>query len=204
MTNLRYSIGEEIIACSFIDEKCSSISQPYMFFSFSEEIVGVRFIKLKVKEHVKVPGEFDDEKQYDGFILEGDDGKVYHNQYPYACYGQLDDKRNRVFTLEIPKGKFKEVFENSKEVPYEYILLNEVYPPIWKAVNEDLEKLPSSLKDKLLKLNDMFLKEFEEKFPDLKIEVKNHSFTEKDGTVVELEGLKVVHIKKKVSEEENS
>ena len=56
----RYSVGEEIYACVFVYSDRISTSQPYMMRSI-ETPTDIKFIKLTVKEHHKVPGDYDEE-----------------------------------------------------------------------------------------------------------------------------------------------
>ena len=45
-------------------------------------------------EHRRVPGVWDDEVKYDGFIFKAGD-KVFYNQYPRASYSQISDEADR-------------------------------------------------------------------------------------------------------------
>lgn len=57
-------------------------------------------LRLKCIEHHKVPGEWDDEPKYDGFIFEASDGTKYVNQYPRAAYGQVSDRCDGLIFLK--------------------------------------------------------------------------------------------------------
>jgi hypothetical protein len=58
---------------------------------------GIEVKLLEVTEHHKVASEFDDTPDCDGFVLrETVTGDIWHNQYPVAVYGQLDDSRDRM------------------------------------------------------------------------------------------------------------
>lgn len=64
----------------------------------------LEFQKLVVKEHHLVPGEWDnasDEKKNDGFVLAAENGHVWHNQYPVAHYGQMNDNCDGLFRLDV-------------------------------------------------------------------------------------------------------
>lgn len=168
----RYQIGQELYVISFIYPNRSSISQPLM--GWERDIpVDVKFKKLTVTEHHKVRGEFEEELKYDGFILKDDGDDKFTNQYPVASYGQISDKGDRVFRLK-PKDKesYKDLFINETKRPYEYILIEEVYGPIYKfLINEKpegFEDLEVSLKG----IKEMMDKKFEEAFPGFKLEAK--------------------------------
>lgn len=59
-------------------------------------------------EHHKVPNYWDDSTppklDCDGFIFKGADGKVWHNQYPRASYGQLDDRQDQIVSCASPSA----------------------------------------------------------------------------------------------------
>lgn len=66
----------------------------------NHDFVGFDLVLLRCERRERVHWEYDDtnEKKYDGFIftqIGGDDsGRVFHNQYPVAHFGQLDDSAN--------------------------------------------------------------------------------------------------------------
>jgi len=93
---MRYTVGQVVLFLHivFIPKE---LRMGGLYFPWADEFVGVKFKKLLCKEHHRVPGDWDDEIKYDGFIFsETVDGKeeIYHNQYPRASYGQLDDSGN--------------------------------------------------------------------------------------------------------------
>jgi hypothetical protein len=52
---------------------------------------------LEVAAHHKVPSEWDENPEHDGFVLrEVGSDQMWHNQYPRAVYGQLDDSYDRI------------------------------------------------------------------------------------------------------------
>ena len=69
-----------------------------------DEVMGICIELLKCVSHHKVSSSCsgpNDDKTHDGFIFENNDGVVYHNQYPYAAYGQLNDSADSRFTRKI-------------------------------------------------------------------------------------------------------
>lgn len=93
---MRYNVNQVVLFMhiNFIPKE---LRMGNLFFPWKDELVGVSFKKLTCKEHHRVPGDWDDEIKYDGFIFsETKDGKeeLYNNQYPRASYGQLDDSAN--------------------------------------------------------------------------------------------------------------
>lgn len=62
------------------------------YIPWEDTLDSIQTINLTCKEHHKVPGEFSDERKFDGFIFEDAEGGIWYNQYPNAHYGQLDDR----------------------------------------------------------------------------------------------------------------
>ena len=55
----------------------------------------IEVIKLKCASHHKVPNNYNDKPDHDGFIFIDDTGHRWFNQFPRASYGQIDDSMNR-------------------------------------------------------------------------------------------------------------
>ena len=202
----RYSIGEEIYACVFVYNDRISTSQPYMTWS-NEAPTDIKFIKLTVKEHHRVPGEHDDDEvKYDGYILAADDGTIFTNQYPRASYGQVSDRSDRIFHIDF-RGKteedFKKMFDNEVEVPHEYVIINEVFTPMVKAVTLGKDKLPDELGAKLSMLINHFKDNFAKMFPDMELVTAPIIFKRKDGTESSYPDILETTIVKKEEKEEN-
>ena len=201
----RYSIGEEIYACVFVHGDRISTRQPYSMWS-NETPTDIKFIKLSVKEHHRVPGEYDDEVKYDGYILTADDGTIFTNQYPRAGYGQICDRGDRIFYIDF-RGKtdddFKKMFENEAKEPHEYVLINEVFSPMVKTVTLDKEKLPDGLGVKLSMLINHFKDNFTKQFPDMELVTAPLIFIKKDGTESSYPHILETKVVKKEKKEEN-
>lgn len=201
----RYSVGEEIYACVFVYNDRISISQPYMMWS-NETPTDIKFIKLTVKEHHRVPGEHDDEVKYDGYILAADDGKIFTNQYPRAGYGQISDRGDRIFHIDF-RGKteddLKKMFENEAKVPHEYVLIHEAFTPMFKAVTLDKEKLSDGLGVKLSMLINHFKDNFTKQFPDMELVTAPLIFKGKDGIESSYPNILKTTVVKKEKKEEN-
>lgn len=60
-----------------------------MYCPWDDILHGMTIKEFTCVEHHKVPGEWDDEKQHDGFIFKDAEGNAWHNQYPRASYGQI-------------------------------------------------------------------------------------------------------------------
>ena len=100
----RYKVGQQIVTAGFVfaDENYFDvIRRPYrsnMFVGLdTTPVLKTELIRLTVIEHHKVPGEWSAALEYDGYILQDENGARWYNQYPYASYGQLDDSYDRVF-----------------------------------------------------------------------------------------------------------
>ena len=201
----RYSIGEEIYACVFVYNDRISTGQPYMYWS-NETPTDIEFIKLTVKEHHKVPGDYDDEVKYDGYILAADDGTIFTNQYPRASYGQLNDRGDRIFHIDF-RGKteedFKKMIDNEVKVPHEYVLINEVFTPMFKAVTLDKDELSDGLGVKLPLLINHFKDNFAKLFPDMELVTAPLIFKGKDGSESSYPNILATTVVKKEKKEEN-
>lgn len=93
---MRYNVGQTVLFM-YVNFIASEPRLGNLFYPWKDELVGVNFKKLTCKEHHRVPGDWDDEIKYDGYIFsETKDGKeeLYNNQYPRASYGQTDDSAN--------------------------------------------------------------------------------------------------------------
>ena len=201
----RYSVGEEIYACVFVYNDRISTSQPYMMRSI-ETPADIKFIKLTIKEHHKVPGDYDEEIKYDGYILAADDGTIFTNQYPRASYGQVSDRGDRIFHIDF-RGKteedFKKMFDNEVKVPHEYVIINEVFTPMVKAVTLGKDKLPDELGVKLSMLINHFKDNFTKQFPDMELVTAPLIFKGKDGSESSYPDILETTIVKKEKKEEN-
>ena len=201
----RYSIGEEIYACVFVYNDRISTGQPYMYW-YNETSTDIKFIKLTVKEHHKVPGEYDDEVKYDGYILAADDGTIFTNQYPRAGYGQICDRGDRIFHIDF-RGKteddFKKMFENETKEPHEYVLIDEVFTPMFKTVTLDKRKLSDELGARLSMLINHFKDNFTKQFPDMELVTAPLIFKGKDGSESSYPDILETTIVKKEKKEEN-
>ena len=100
----RYKVGQQIVTVGFVfaDENYFGvIRRPYRSNMFTgldtTPVLKTEVIRLTVIEHHKVPGEWSDALEYDGYVLQDENGARWYNQYPYASYGQLDDSYDRVF-----------------------------------------------------------------------------------------------------------
>ena len=203
----RYSIGEEIYACVFVYGDRITTYQPYLIWSWSNEVpTDIKFIKMTVKEHHKVPGQYDEEIKYDGYILATDDGALFTNQYPLASYGQVSDRGDRIFHIDF-RGKtqedFNKIFDNQAKVPYEYVMIDEVFTPMIKAITLDKDKLPDGLGAKLSMLINHFKDNFTKQFPDMELVTAPRIFIKKDGTESSYPHILETKVVKKEKKEEN-
>lgn len=101
---MRYEVNQKIWTIFFhmVGSRMYPLYQNYQPEYFKGEgLPEISFVELTVKEHHKVPNEWDESKppklEYDGFILVGPNDVPYVNQYPRASYGQLDDRADGRF-----------------------------------------------------------------------------------------------------------
>jgi hypothetical protein len=100
--NLRYTPGHAYaFARIHYRHKGESVVRKSGLYDPKEhDFVAIDIVLLQCERSERVHWEFDDkrEKKYDGFIFREvraeNDGRVFHNQYPVAHFGQLDDSAN--------------------------------------------------------------------------------------------------------------
>jgi len=91
---MRYQVGQKYL---FIDVQFKP-AQPrfgHMYCPWEDTLESVTIVELTCAEHHRVPGEWDDEVKYDGFIFTDAQGNKWDNQYPRAAYGQLDTSNDQ-------------------------------------------------------------------------------------------------------------
>lgn len=110
LTLTRATTGELVTPFNFITPV------PQLF-----KIQSMRFFDLTVTEHHKVPGEWSDEKEYDGFIATDKNGNIWHNQYPRASYGQLSDSADGNFSPALINDLCRE-YRGREDVSYDDII----------------------------------------------------------------------------------
>lgn len=114
---MRYEIGQKIWTVFFHNLDAffyPSYSQfmPWESATFPE----IEFRELTVTEHHKVLNEWannTDVPDCDGYVLQDDTGRIWHNQFPRASYGQMSDNCDGLFRLFLEKQRpiFDEVLE---------------------------------------------------------------------------------------------
>lgn len=100
---MRFNVGEKLffVRVDYKPGEASFFNTLYMPWR-GDTLNSIKVIQLEVIEHHKVPWDQDpkDEPRYDGFVMKevtkDGHGDIFHNQYPDACYGQLDDTNDRV------------------------------------------------------------------------------------------------------------
>lgn len=90
---MRYTPNEKTL---FINIKFEASEPRFssLYLPWTDKLLAIELLELTCEKHERVAGEWDDEVQYDGFIFRDADGKEWHNQYPRAAYGQLDDSQD--------------------------------------------------------------------------------------------------------------
>lgn len=175
---MRYQVGEELFTVNFQFEGRdntwnSRFHVPFLSLPFDaeEKVSGIRFLKLTVKEHHKVPDHWGDADKLvgDGFILTSENGSIFHNQYPRAFYGQISNEADRRFTRAIPEEMDIETYrdilaKDSNFIMSSYLLVS-FMTEVYNAIDE-MEKFHLECASKFCQLRDMITKQFEQDFPD--------------------------------------
>lgn len=93
---MRYALGQKLygvhfVTASFVNDTFANqwYSKPYLYTE--DPVVKITLVELEVKEHHKVPYEFDTDNKLDcdGYLLQDEKGQLWSNQYPRASYGQI-------------------------------------------------------------------------------------------------------------------
>ena len=136
----RYNVGEELLVIHFMSV---NTGQPELFRSplrrEMETIEKITIKKLTVKEHHRVLNQWANENEVpdcDGFILSDEEGKIWHNQYPRASYGQLSDAGDRMFWS---KDGFQEHKKGITGIPLEMRLVTDYA----MSLHEGIESFPN-------------------------------------------------------------
>ena len=94
-----------------------------LYLPWEDTLDKIQLMSATCIEHHKVPTEWDAEPSNDGFVFaetEGDSvGRQWHNQYPRASYGQLDDSNDyRISIVGMINEKEFEVTNNPTTLEY--------------------------------------------------------------------------------------
>lgn len=145
--SLRFNVGQSYLFI-YIDFTQNSPRFGGTYVPWLDTLNKIEVVELKCAEHHKVRYEFDEadaKKKYDGFIFANAEGVVYHNQYPVASYGQLDDSGDR----QVRPAKFNE------EDPFlSYELATYRLGEIYNAIHKDKAQFTESQAAALQQLYD--------------------------------------------------
>lgn len=154
----------------------------------------VHIIKLTVEQHHKVQWEYDDKDatpKHDGFILKGDNGLTYANNYPRAGGSQVSDESSRRFKLFAHDvSEMEKYFEANPDAIYQYHLLSEVLEKMQEGIRNlrnlkgsTSEQIAATYKANLVeKLYNKTVEQFYKSYPGYNIEVSWKKPWENDET----------------------
>lgn len=128
-TTGRYSVGEKLLVVAQVInipgrngnpaamQTSTSMMSYWQKNEYGASHRRFEFLELEVIEHHKVSSEYDEKdlKDCDGYILKSADGRIFHNQYPRASYGQVSDRANYIFTEALPESDWEAAFENERK-----------------------------------------------------------------------------------------
>lgn len=160
---------------------------------------GIDLVKLTCTEHHKVVIEFyeKDGPKADGFVFVDEQGRTWHNQYPVAYYGQLDDSNDRQVRLALDVKKEEDVPAKTSADHDDWILGRRdalsMIGRIAEAIND--EGLPDDLRDGLKPYLEQF-KTAVEVLLGGTIEIKPWVATYADGTTRVLDQIQVASLVK--------
>lgn len=139
---MRFQVNEvlPVVAIIFagVDDSTNLMFHPYYpWFDMFSKIERIEFEHLTVTEHHRVRNEWapkDAEPDCDGFILKSSKDEIWHNQYPYASYGQTSDAADRMFDRHLEEGEFVQWYDKNKNVPCQYRLLSDYMVNIKRGI----------------------------------------------------------------------
>lgn len=95
----RYTVGKKEYFIRVVFERPEPILFP-LYLPGHDKLKEIQIISLMCVEHHKVYNDYDDRTQlpqHDGYIFKDlETRQIFHNQYPTASFGQLDDSQNYV------------------------------------------------------------------------------------------------------------
>lgn len=97
MSNLRYNPNTKHLFIH-LNFTMKNLRFGSMYLPWEDELHSIDILEVECVEHHKVAWDQDPDgkKEHDGFVFKDDDGRIWHNQYPRASYGQIDDSQNWV------------------------------------------------------------------------------------------------------------
>lgn len=99
---MRYTLKEEVIFIH-VDYTPASLRFSSKYYPWEDKLNNITLSKLTCTEHHRVPGEWDDEIKYDGFIFTDQNNQRWNNQYPRAAYSQTSNAQDYVVRTVIDK-----------------------------------------------------------------------------------------------------
>lgn len=185
---MRFEIGQQVpfINVKYHKKPNSNNGFSFLFDPRIHDLDSVEVKLLEVIEHHNVPWDQDPtgEKKHHGFVfkeLNSTEEQIWHNQYPMASYGQMNDSADRVVTRRKTHLKLEEIAKFSKEqADYWMENWNQALPfisNIKRAIDgDDRHRLKLSPEDK--KLFEEYLSIVEKKVEEItgkKIQYKEFS-----------------------------
>ena len=101
---MRYDVGETSVFI-YIAYKIATPRFGRLYLPWEDELRSINILPLTCIEHHRVPGEWDDKIEHDGFVFQDEQGQRWANQYPRASYGQLDDSQDRMVHRYLNKAE---------------------------------------------------------------------------------------------------
>lgn len=126
----RYQVNQELLVITLKSPK--SYWGTYCPYDLST-VDSFTVTKLKVVEHKKVPGLYDEEPQYDGFRLFDEQGNTWFNQWPRAS---LTGNSARTFRRE-----YEDYNRLADSAVVNARLLTDFYTEVKKSGRTDLDQL---------------------------------------------------------------
>lgn len=158
---MRYNVSESYLFI-FIDFQKIKPRFGNIYHPWEDILKSIQIKKFECNEHRKVPGTYEDEIKYDGFIFsEGD--SIWYNQYPRASYGQTtDDNDWRLYNSDTSDKNwlFKPYTDLSTYMSMLISGIQDLSKPFDNEAPADLEERLKSCKSHLEDLNQILREQF--------------------------------------------
>jgi hypothetical protein len=193
---MRFQVGSIIpfirVHFNYANGNDALMSNTYL--PWDNTLKGIHIFWLKCTEHHKVRNEWDREDaepKHDGFIFKsqivGDD-RVWHNQYPYASYGQLSDAADWSVTRDVSKEELDEKGLDGISIDYSLThlphYLEELLHGEWELRNKhDQVDFADQLKEHYDRVVDM-IEKIDGKLTGKKVMSSPHTFKTLDSDEV--------------------
>ena len=200
---MRFEIGQKIytIGLQYSDSD-DILFTPYVLPLVLGNAPSVSIIlnELTVREHHKVPGEWDDNPVHDGFILADEAGNHWNNQYPRAAYGQITTTSDYRFDRRAPElSSLADLRKELNGKPYEVESLSTYLEDLESCIFQrskmvvdskvvDQPEKYQAVTDKMIEHRNSIINQFEKQF-EKKVKISEYIPKRSTGVIRAIPGM---------------